>query len=263
MNMQSLRHAVVRAMNAVPAPIARVFTSHGRAAAIARPLVNSLMPGRPIPIVVRSGPAAGIRLLILPREEKFYWSGTHERAVQEAVVRALRPGMCFWDVGAHVGFFTFLASRCVGARGQVHAFEPLEAAQSRLRAAVELNSAMNVTLHPVAISSTSGTAALHHGAASTTSSLIAGRATPAATVVITQTLDGLLARLSAPAVVKIDAEGAEVAILGASSILLERCRPVVIVELGSPAEVEELHEQLGKTYSFEAVTETNWLLLPQ
>jgi FkbM family methyltransferase len=36
----------------------------------------------------------------------------------------LRPGMVFFDVGAHFGYFSLLASHLVGPGGSVHCFEP-------------------------------------------------------------------------------------------------------------------------------------------
>ena len=37
----------------------------------------------------------------------------------------LRPGDRVVDGGAHIGYLTLLASRCVGPSGEVHAFEPV------------------------------------------------------------------------------------------------------------------------------------------
>src|SRR4029079_19360545 len=36
----------------------------------------------------------------------------------------IHTGAVVWDVGAHHGYYTLLASRSVGPAGQVHAFEP-------------------------------------------------------------------------------------------------------------------------------------------
>jgi FkbM family methyltransferase len=39
----------------------------------------------------------------------------------------VKPGMSVLDIGANIGFYTRLLSRCVGKNGTVHAFEPEEA----------------------------------------------------------------------------------------------------------------------------------------
>jgi FkbM family methyltransferase len=38
--------------------------------------------------------------------------------------KALRPGMVFVDIGAHIGYYTVIASGLVGSTGKVFAFEP-------------------------------------------------------------------------------------------------------------------------------------------
>ena len=50
--------------------------------------------------------------------------GFYQENVTRMLLRHLRPGDVFVDVGAQFGFFTLLASSIVGSSGQVHAFEP-------------------------------------------------------------------------------------------------------------------------------------------
>src|SRR5437867_2716062 len=104
-------------MNAMPGALAGRFRSETLAARIARPLVNHLLPSGPVEIVVRSGPGQGLRLIADPLTEKYYWTGSYERAVQASLVSILQSGSTFWDVGAHVGFFTLIAARLIGAEG--------------------------------------------------------------------------------------------------------------------------------------------------
>jgi len=56
--------------------------------------------------------------------QAIFANGFFEEGLTRMLLRYLRPGMTFFDVGAHFGYFTMLASRIVGADGQVHAFEP-------------------------------------------------------------------------------------------------------------------------------------------
>ena len=57
-----------------------------------------------------------------------YFLGTEDHPDEIAVVnllmRTVREGDIFFDVGANVGFFTFLAAPLCGRNGSVHAFEP-------------------------------------------------------------------------------------------------------------------------------------------
>ncbi|MDP2684897.1 MAG: FkbM family methyltransferase [bacterium] len=46
-----------------------------------------------------------------------------ENDLTHIMMKNLKPGMVFIDGGAHVGYFTLLASYLVGEKGQVHSFE--------------------------------------------------------------------------------------------------------------------------------------------
>ena len=51
-------------------------------------------------------------------------AGIYESDTRLLVESSLGPGMTMLDLGAHVGFFSLIASRCVGSSGKVYAFEP-------------------------------------------------------------------------------------------------------------------------------------------
>jgi len=61
------------------------------------------------------------------------FEGGGEPEVQAALVKLLRPGMTFYDVGANIGFFSLLAARLVGKTGRVVAFEADPDVAARLR----------------------------------------------------------------------------------------------------------------------------------
>lgn len=63
-----------------------------------------------------------------------------------ALNQFLKPGDTFIDVGAHIGFFTLIASVMVGPNGRVLAFEPEPHNFDALRRNVALNQAQNVML---------------------------------------------------------------------------------------------------------------------
>jgi FkbM family methyltransferase len=65
---------------------------------------------------------------------------------------AFRPGDVFVDVGANAGHYALLASRFVGSRGIVIAFEPSPVIRERLARNVALNRLSNVTIRPEALS---------------------------------------------------------------------------------------------------------------
>jgi FkbM family methyltransferase len=247
----------------MPPRIAAAFTTQSRSSRIARPLVNRLVPREQTMIVVRSGPGQGMKLLIDPRSEKLLWTGAHEPEVQR-VVTSLAPGDVFWDIGAHVGFFSILASNAVGDRGIVHAFEPIRHNRDRLHVALEQNGATNVVVHGVAIGERAGEAPIFDRGSSFTWSLAVESDSMAH---VTQTvpvlsLDDLTSDLGAPTLLKIDAEGAELAVLRGGRRLFTEYRPRVILEASDPAALPEVKRLLAD-YSIEPLEEAHYLLTRQ
>jgi len=57
------------------------------------------------------------------RIQRLMWGGAYEPHVRRTLSALLRPGDVFVDVGAHVGFFSVLASSLVESSGKVYAFE--------------------------------------------------------------------------------------------------------------------------------------------
>src|SRR5215469_5702807 len=50
--------------------------------------------------------------------------GIHEAEVEKWIASELKDGMIFFDIGANIGYYTLLGSRCVGSSGRVVALEP-------------------------------------------------------------------------------------------------------------------------------------------
>src|SRR3990167_3492725 len=72
-----------------------------------------------------------------------------------------RSGMRIIDVGAHVGYYSFLASRIVGPEGKVYAFEPEHENYRCLECGIAENKLTNVTPVNYAVSNINGFADLH------------------------------------------------------------------------------------------------------
>lgn len=160
------------------------------------------------------------------------------------------------DVGANTGLYSLIAA----ATGrEVHAFEPYAPVVALLRANLELNGLADaVTVLEAAVTDHDGSAKLYvpdvtHARAGelveTSASLDAAfKDNVGAEVDVEVTsLDSYWHRLGEPpvAVVKIDVEGHEAAVLHGALDLLERCRPVVFVEvLGTAEPINAIKERL-------------------
>lgn len=65
---------------------------------------------------------------------------------------ALAPGDVFLDVGANIGFYSLVASKCVGANGRVLAIEADPYSHKRLSSNVRLNAMENVVALNIGVS---------------------------------------------------------------------------------------------------------------
>jgi len=171
-----------------------------------------------------------------------YRHGLIEPPVTAMLLDRLRPGMVFIDVGAHYGYFTLLASRLVRPNGTVVAFEPSRFAARLLRRNV--GHLDGVVVEEAAVQAATGMAELsdfgsRHSALNTTlrdarvPARERRRLRPHVYQVPTVSLDEYTAvHEIRPDIVKLDAEGAEVAILTGMHDLLRTARPLVVLETG-------------------------------
>jgi FkbM family methyltransferase len=179
------------------------------------------------------GPAAGLRIDATGRNAG-YVLGTSDLDEQRFIASRLDEGDVFWDLGANIGFFTILAARLVGAKGQVLAFEPLPENAQQLRRNVELNGFRNVTVEQVAVGAKTGTStlALREGRRDA-ARLTDDRDGRSAVSVSVISLDDYFAahHRRPPTLVKIDVEGAEIdAILGGLNTIRSSL-PTLLVEV--------------------------------
>jgi FkbM family methyltransferase len=250
-------------MEALDRVAAAALSGSSPVARYLRPIVNRMVPDAAIPVTVLSGAARGCRLVIRPREEKFYWTGVYEPHLQRAIRQLLRPGQTFWDVGAHIGFFALIASRAVGASGQVRCFEPMDDNRERLGRTVALNGLTNVTISDRAVGGESGHARLYPHKRSQMWALedYHGQGGEGGVPVRVCSLDDLAGELGDPHVVKVDVEGAELEVLRGGVRLLRRAQPVMLVEISSEQVLTQARDEL-RFCTFRHLGANHWLVRP-
>jgi FkbM family methyltransferase len=141
-----------------------------------------------------------------------------------------------YDIGANLGFFSLVAARLVGPGGRVFAFEPAPDNAEAIRRNAELNLLRNIVVMPRAVSSRRGSARLQVVDDQSWSRLEEFGEHPDTERVLeveTVAIDELVGsgELPPPAFVKIDVEGAELAVLEGMLETIDEHRPAIVCEL--------------------------------
>ncbi len=199
--------------------------------------------GRSLRYVAYRAVPAGLRVPILrgPARGKRWtagahcpacWLGCYEYEKQRLLTSEVRPGDTVFDIGAHRGFFTLVASVLTGPRGRVIAFEPLPLNQSYLYEHLRVNRTNNVTVIEAAVADFSGTARFSDGSDYNPKCISAHLSNEGEIEVRTLTLDEVVESGEAPSprLMKIDVEGAEVMVLRGAHRLLERTGPTLVID---------------------------------
>ena len=172
-----------------------------------------------------------------PEQLKVYFYGHyHERYEAGLVQRLLSGDEVFWDVGANVGYFTLVAAAALNHRGRIIAFEPGKNAYARLTENLALNPWRNITAYPLAVTDREGEAVLHLAgdiADSSANLYQAAQAQAGSEVCRTVALNHFLRQenLPPPHLIKLDAEGAELAVLKGAQQLIHDSPPLWLMEM--------------------------------
>lgn len=166
--------------------------------------------------------------------------GVFEPLQTHLFLRTLKKGNIVFDVGANVGYYTILASKAVGRKGVVYAFEPDPRNLIYLKKNVKSNNCRNVVIVEKALTEKNQTAMLAYDLANPgESSLAKTHSTDSRSVPIeTITLDTFVKQhgIIEINVIKMDIEGAEIlALLGAKNTLKKMKHTTLFVECNKRA----------------------------
>lgn len=142
------------------------------------------------------------------------------------------------DVGAHIGWYTLVASQCVGKFGKVISFEPNPFCIDKLRDNVTINDFTNVIIEQIALSDKNKKVSFWIGddmggslVKQNTQRLTKGKVKRI--LVRAQTLDSYVISygIKRISLIKIDVEGAELEVLRGAKNILQKQTPYLIVEV--------------------------------
>jgi FkbM family methyltransferase len=151
-----------------------------------------------------------------------------EGDVNTLILKSLSEGDVFIDVGANVGYYSILAGKIVGERGQVIALEPVPNTVKVLDLNIKLNNLKNIKTIPKAAWSNSSLLNIYlprgyYGWASPVKWHGSNFFT-----VNAMSLDDVSKKISAIKLLKIDVEGSEYQVLMGAKETLEKTKHIVI-----------------------------------
>ena len=203
------------------------------------------------PITI-TNPFSGLPFRLLSYTHKGYWFyGKHrETATMQRLARMTRRGDIVFEVGGHIGFLSQFFARQVGHRGQVHVFEPGQDNQrflhknlARCLHCVHINAAASdqtgkALFYEENLGGFMNSLEADFAASSAIASLQQRNLQLRARRVNTMTLDAYaMAHNTWPAVIKIDVEGAEWAVLRGAKEVLKTTRGLMV-------EVSRHHDEI-------------------
>lgn len=202
---------------------------------IQQAIVNRLLNNAEFDHTINAGPAKGLKYPIVLPQDKLLWTGTWESEFAEILAEKIKPGDVCFDIGSHRGFIAGIMAMS-GAK-EVHCFEPNPENVGQIKKVVSLNPDHKFQIHECAVSDENGNATFTVMSESSmgqlnNSTFEGGADSMHSFDVTTKRLDSLISesKIAGPSLVKIDVEGAEVAVLNGAVETIEKHHPVLCIE---------------------------------
>jgi FkbM family methyltransferase len=191
-------------------------------------------------LIGRTPKGSPIALLMEDHQHRhLFFLRQYEPDVSALFERVIRRGDTVFDVGANAGYFSLLA-RDLGAHA--YAFEPNPVALRLIRRTLAIRG-RGVTLVPAACTDHDGSATLYLHSLGNTGMASLERPNGRPVNVRAMRLDSFAgARGLIPRVLKIDAEGHELAVIAGASNLLHEARPVAVIETAAMSTFDAMRD---------------------
>lgn len=196
-------------------------------------LLKKIFPNSVRILKVKSGPLKGYKFSFTKNINNEYILGLYEKSLELKLHKILSKGNTFYDIGAHIGYFSLVASKFVGEKGNVFSFEPFPGNFKLLTDHIQINSIKNIFAYNYAVSDKNGVVYFTNDENDMSNTYIESSPmfdTESEKIRCeTITLDSLLERneITLPDFVKIDVEGAEYDVLNGMQQILSKSKPVI------------------------------------
>ncbi len=183
--------------------------------------------------------ASGTSLAVAPGSLDVYLTilrdGSWEPWILQAVLATLRPDDVLYDIGANVGFISLETAAAMPI--EIHAFEPQPDLAAAIAVSARLNRFDRLHVYATAVGDREGTIPLCLPGHSLHASIRSATPGERTIDVPLLTIDSLVAsgQLPAPAMIKIDVEGAEFQVLRGARQTLQSHQPVLLFEVNDNA----------------------------
>src|SRR6516225_8906808 len=232
-----MRSFLPRVLGIIPPNLRRILIGRpdrpSRIATVVHNLVNSLalQSSETFPC---NGPLQGFRMSTDWGRYRGYIYGNWEPIATQAILSNAKRGMCVFDIGAHLGYYSLLLAKCVGPVGRVVSFEASPGNFCTLQKNVLINKLENIELINLAVFSKSGTIGMSVSPTDASSGdwSISRQTDGDSIQVQTISLDQFCQAKSVSSdFLKIDVEGAEFDVLMGGRETIGDCRPTMLIEL--------------------------------
>ena len=176
-------------------------------------------------MTIRSGPLAGKKWIATTGYS--FITANFETYKINAFVDNFSAASVFYDIGAHVGYFTAIACDVNSGRGWVYAFEPRPMNAKFFRRHVAMNGFTNVTLFQAAVAVEAGEARFNSNTGSATGHLSSAGDLVVKVMNIDKEFEE--GRMQPPDFIKVDVEGGEIEVLKSCRKVIGKCRPKLMI----------------------------------
>lgn len=139
-----------------------------------------------------------------------------------------------YDIGAHTGYYSTVASYLYNDNIHIEAFEPIKMYSDQFKLTIGLNNLKNINLNTIALGNTIGQQIIHQaGSGSSLNKTFAPKQTYGTELIMVDTMDHIIKikNYNDPDFIKIDVESYEYNVLQGGNEMIKRAKPAVFVEI--------------------------------
>jgi len=247
----------LKILQKIPKPILNFFAKNKFLRPISRKLYESFF-SKTNRIVELPHLGKNVIMDINPLYFKGFILGTHEPNVMNVLNQTLKDDMFVIEIGSHIGYFSLYLSYKLKNKGKLILFECSPGVAKLLKRNLKLNNFDTFTkVEEMAVSDQNSTIDLYitDNEEGATHSLIGGLAGKGSKIEIqTITLDNYFIKNDINTKVdfiKIDAEGAEGLILRGAKDIIEKYKPLILIEMHTiDGSTYKLAEELLREYDY-------------